>query len=785
MAMSSLSYDEIWSHPDKQLRKHLENVGNIAKLSAEAIPLNFSEGTILPEVAYLIGMYHDLGKATPFFQKYLREKNPDRKLLLKNKPETKHSLISATAAYFAVEEYLKKEGLRGEFVPFLAITSFLAVRRHHTNLQAATEDLRLDSGEALKRQVENLYHEYLSFLPYWSVVYGKLKTLPDGWPLRKQSLVRLLREHRGILTYLIQHLLYSLLLDADKHDVAVGPHLERKSLSINMIENYRHKKGFIKPQSQINILRDEIYQEVINQLKTLSLDHDHILSFSAPTGSGKTLTALAFSMELRARIIKEKKYIPRIIYSLPFLSIIDQNAKVIEEVFKIGAEQEPTSDLFLIHHHLSDYSYKKENTEYGADESEILIEGWDSEVIITTFVQLFHTLFTNRNRAIRKFHKLTGSIVILDEIQSFPHKYWLLFREVAEAMGRYFNTYFILSTATQPAIFEAPKELLTVKERYFKSLQRTQVTLNFKSPKTISDFANEFIESLTTNHKNTLVVLNTISATEDFFRAVKETLNKIGYEVSYLSSYVVPCERLKRIDNIKGESPNKKVVISTQLVEAGVDIDLERVIRDFGPLDSINQVAGRANRNLKIELGEVEVVMLKDERNQRPFYSYIYDPVLIDNTRRILEPHSVVGEEDFLCLSTQYYQHILKAMSNDTSQDYINAIMMLNYEEISNFELIEEKEQKIDIFVELDDEATEIWEQYQDAVKINNPRKRKERFLEIRGKFYHYVISVFTRKASKNLPSEVSGIRFIARIQLDDYYDLETGYKTKGEVVIW
>lgn len=785
--MSLPYYDEIWSHPEKQLREHLENVGKIAKSLAEAIPLNLPECEVLPEVAYLVGVYHDLGKGTPFFQEYLRETDSDRKLRLKNKAETKHSLISAVATYFAVEEYLKNKYFSGELTFFLPIASFISVRRHHTNLQTAFEDLRLDPGEVIKKQVENLYYRYLSFLPHWSTVYEKLKTIPDGWPLRKRPLVQWLKEYSGVLlSYFVQHLLYSLLLDADKHDATIGPHLERKSLPTDIVENHRRNRKFNEPQKEIDILRNEIYQIVINQVKTIDLDHDHILSLSAPTGSGKTLTALAFAIELRNRIIEEKKYVPRIIYSLPFLSIIDQNAKVIEEVFKEGIGQDPTSDLFLIHHHLSDYTYKEEDTEYGVDESEILIEGWDSEIIITTFVQLFHTLFTNRNRAIRKFHKLAGSIIILDEIQSFPHKYWLLFRETAEAMRKYFNTYFILSTATQPAIFENPKELLIEKERYFKSFKRTQVTLDSKSPKTITELANEFKESLTLNRKkSTLVVLNTVGAAEDFFNSVKEHLKEIGYEIYYLSSHIVPSERLKRIEKIK-KSLNKKVVISTQLIEAGVDIDLERVIRDLGPMDSINQVAGRANRNLNVELGEVEVIMLINEKSHRPFYSYIYDPVLIDNTKRILESHSVVGEEKFLRLVNQYYQQVLKTMSDDISQGYLRAINLLDYEEIGKFELIEEKDQKIDIFVELDDEATKIWRQYQETVeKIRDLRKRKQRFLEIRGKFYSYVISVFTQKASKNLPPEVSGIRFISRNQLNEYYDLETGYTTKGENPFW
>lgn len=787
MEMSLLSYDEVWSHPDKPLSEHLKRVGEIVKFSADAIPLNIEDITIFKEVAHLIGLYHDIGKATPFFQEYLREKDLDRKAKLKNATETKHSLISAIASYFAVEKFLENKNVNKKFISFLPIASFLTVRRHHTNLQSAPEDLRLVDGDVLKKQIDSLYQKPLSFLPYWDAVDKKLKELkilPDGWPLRKGFLIKwLTKEEMGVLPYLIQHLLYSLLLYADKHEVTVGPYLARKTLPKDLIENYRREKGFNEPQKQIGTLRNEIYQKVINQVEAISLAQDHILSLSAPTGSGKTLTALAFAIGLRNRIINEKKYYPRIIYSLPFLSIIDQNAEVIKEVFEMAIGKTPASDLFLIHHHLSDYSYKEENTEYGAGESEILIEGWDSEIIITTFVQFFHTLFSNRNRAIRKFHKIAGSIVILDEIQAFPHKFWLLFKETAEAMGKYFNTYFILSTATQPAIFNNAKELLTEKERYFKCFKRTQVGIKISPPKTISEFTNELITNLIENPKSTLVVLNTIRAAVELFSKVKEPLMKNGYRIYFLSSHIVPFERLKRIKEIKG-SKAKILVISTQLVEAGIDIDLEKVIRDLGPLDSINQVAGRSNRNLNIKLGEVEVITLNDDRNHH-FYSYIYDPVLIDNTKRILEPHSVVAEEDFLNLSVQYYRQILQTMSDDVSREYLKAIKILDYEKIGEFELIEEKGEKEDIFVELNDEATRIWRQYEEIAKIDDPLKRRRCFLKIRSKFYQYVISVLATKASENLPPEVFGIRFISKNQLKDFYDLETGFKPKSEAAIW
>ncbi len=789
--MSSSSCDEIFSHPGKILRDHLFSVAKIAKESALTIPLNFLDLAMISDMAYVIGLYHDIGKATTFFQEYLKESNPDQKAKLKNRQETNHSLISAVATYFAVEELLKDKKLENEFKPFLPVASFLAVRRHHTDLRSAIEDLRLGKIDVLNAQVKALNYRYLSFipLPYIDVVWDKLKKINtnNGWPLRKIFFLNLINsiETPNALLYLIQNILYSLLLDADKHEVTVGSHIERNLLRADMVEVFRRNKGFNKSTKLIDKIRNEIYQVVTEQVKNIDLDSDHILSLTAPTGSGKTLTSLAFALNLRQRIIEEKRYLPRIIYTLPFLSIIDQNAKVIEEVFETTDNKSPTSEQFLIHHHLADYTYRTEDSDYETDASEILIEGWDSEVIITTFVQLFHTLFSNRNRVLRKFHKIAGSIILLDEIQALPHKYWKLFQQTAETMAKYFNTYFILCTATQPAIFPKTKELLTKKEDYFKSFNRTQIKLDIKRPKTIAEFVNEFTRHLADNQNNSImVVLNTIRSAEDFYRGVKETAKNFGYKIYFLSSCIVPKERLHRIEQIRS-SHEKKLVISTQLVEAGVDIDLEKIIRDLGPFDSINQVAGRSNRNSSIKQGTVEIVKLKDDKNNGQLHSYVYDNILIESTEKILQTYSTINEDAFLGLATQYYEQIRHRMSDDESNEYLNAIKMLNYDEIGKFALIKEKGERIDIFVELDDEATSIWNQYQNIMTITNLWDRKMRFLKIKNNFYRYVISVSLDKAKDNLPPENLGIRFISKNQLEEYYDLETGYKAISKTVIW
>jgi len=783
MEMLSRHYNgKVYSHPDKPLKEHLIKVGQIAKTYAEMLPINFIDKEIFKSWIELTALYHDIGKATSFFQEYLQEKDPDKKARLKNMGETHHSLLSAVATYFAIEKYLKENKIDNQYIKFLPVASFLAVRRHHTDLQTVLDDITLNEGEILKRQIRNLFNEYLDFLPYWDDVYDKLTHLK--WPLRKISFVSTLKSYQGCLAYIIQNLVYSLLLDSDKHEVTIGSPPDRKYLFYDMVDAYRVKRNFTKPKRQIDIFRNEIYRKIVAQVSNINIEKEHIFSLSAPTGSGKTLAALGFALKLRERILNEKGYSPRIIYSLPFLSIIDQNASVIEEIFRLTLGREPTNDLFLTHHHLSDYSYKTENVEYETQESEIFVEGWDSEIIITTFVQFFHTLFSNKNSAIRKFHKLTGSIVILDEIQSFPSKYWELFKEVAEQMGRYLNAYFILSTATQPAIFDFPKELLVEGEKYFKVFKRTQVKIRTATTLTISQFADGFIKTQKMNPKNTLIVFNTVNCAEEFYKLLKRELQNTEFEIFYLSSHVVPIERLERIRKIK-QTKQEKIVVSTQLVEAGVDIDLEKVFRDLAPLDSIIQAAGRGNREFNLSVGEVDVILLKDEKTNRYFYSYIYDPVLIDATKQIIRHFSVVNENELQKLCENYYCQLKSKISCDISTQYLEAIKTLNYSKIGEFELIKEKGEKIDIFVELNDEATRVWKEYQEIVKTNDFMERRKKFLEIRGIFYQYVISVLLSKAKTNLPPEVSGIKFISKAQLQEFYDYETGFKIQADTLIW
>lgn len=775
--------EEIFSHPGKPLKDHLEKVGEMIFAILNSLSFSFPfPKKIFCEVGRLVGYYHDLGKATNFFQEYLNEQNPNKKAKLRNQKETNHSLLSAVATYFAVAELLKLEDFKenSDFLEFLPIASFLAVRRHHTGLEPAFEDVRLEDKMILQKQVDHLHTDPFNFLPHKEAVLEKLQSIPNSWPLQKITLLKWMHRNHGLLPHLIFYLLYSSLLDADKHEAALGKWPRRRKLFTDLVEKYRSAKGFDVPRNDIGILRNEIYAKILAQIENGELIGKRIFSLTAPTGAGKTLTVLDFALKLRERLEKERGFMPRIIYALPFLSIVDQNAKVVEDVIR-SAGLKPSADLVLVHHHLSDYSYKTIEEEYGPDESEILVEGWDSEIIITTFVQFFHTLFTNRNRAIRKFNKIAGSIVILDEVQSFPHKYWLLFRQMAKVMARHLNTHFILVTATQPAIFEQIQELLPNKEQFFSSLNRYWVKVETK-PQDLNDFSKRILERLRVSKRSTLIVLNTIKAAKLVFKAIGEKLQSSGFETYFLSSHIIPKERLRRIERIRN-SPNPKVVISTQLVEAGVDIDLDWVVRDLGPFDSINQVAGRANRNQKSAKAEVEVVCLRDD-NGRNFYSYIYDPFLIDTTRKILPEEAKIPESAFLSLGKLYFQEVKRRMSDDDSQGILQAVSNLNYDEVSRFQLIEEYD-KVDIFVEVDEEASKIWRKFAELQEIGDFRERKKMFQSLKADFYQYVISVSTKRAAENLPPEVAGFRFISREQLAEFYDSETGFIEKRSYSAW
>lgn len=786
-------FSNLYSHPDKFLEIHLINVAEIATRNLMELPIQkvaFLSKEKLLKLVRLCAFCHDLGKSTEYFQKYLFSSESDGEG--KAIKETRHSLLSSIISLCtAIEEFKEDNELNDEQKLFISFIAFHSVKRHHGDMREALEEVILEDEEEelLIRQIDSIDEAKFSILIENLKQNGfkhdlNKNVLKEYVDLAKRQLriirktFRKLKEREDVGLYVLNNLVFSLLIDADKNEAGIKSLISRRSIELPyiIVDNYKNNINRNREEF-INQLREKAYGEVLGS--NIELDRK-IYSINLPTGLGKTFTSLAFALKIREKIYKEKGYRPRIVYALPFLSIIDQNADVIEKVLDFNKIPLDT-DIILKHHHLSEVSYKVSDNEFETEEAKLLIEGWNSELIITTFVQLFHTLISNRNKSLLKFHRLVGSIIILDEVQAIPFKYWNLLERLFEYITSNLDCYIIFVTATQPFIIPHEKIYPLVDPReYFLHMDRVILNVSIERLMTLEEFINEVdIEE----NKRYLFILNTINSSRDLYKLIKDRVNE---KMVYLSTHITPYDRLKKIKRIKNREV--RIAVTTQLVEAGVDIDFDIVYRDMAPLDSVIQAIGRCNRNWGDNKGICNLVELRDEK--RTYASYIYDYLLLNITEKILSGHRLIEERNFLDIINTYYQEVVNKKSSDTSKDFINAICSLKYtsedenKSIEDFKLIEEQYQKIDIFIEENEEAQELWRKYCELKELKDIIERRIEFSRIKSDFYKYVISVPLNKL-ENIPPIINGFGYVGNNVIKDYYDEDTGFKCKAGTILW
>jgi CRISPR-associated endonuclease/helicase Cas3 len=469
------------------------------------------------------------------------------------------------------------------------------------------------------------------------------------------------------------------------------------------------------------------------------------------------------------------------------------------------------SNLFLKHHHLSDVKYvelkdAELNPVEDLNKALLLMEAWDSEIIITTFVQFFHSLITNRNRAARKFHNMTNSIIILDEVQAIPSKYWLLINNTLKLLVSKFDCWVVLMTATQPLIFEPNqmKELIPNKMEYFRIFDRVEFQLDLDEkgefvPRELDDFKETLLQEIMTNNtKDIMVVVNTIGTCQRLYNFLKDQLlayNQISgndcidadgicnvgkTELINLSTYVLPSDRLRRINRIKTDD-RRKVIVTTQLVEAGVDISVDVVYRDLAPLDSIIQTAGRCNRNGKKEKGIFRVVLLKKDENSKPFHYFVYDQVLVGATCEVLKKLGrSFSEIDIAQVIGEYYKVIEERSRVEDSEEIMDHLKLLDFADIAKFELIEEGNDAISIFIENGEEASRVKEEVQRIFQENKGFDRKALLVEMRKAINENTITI--RYASRleslrSLPIFLGeDFRYVPKEQVANWYKKDVGF---------
>ncbi len=792
--MGRTSYScNFYSHKNPKicLCEHLKSVEQLCELFTNGVVL-FDNFSICGETvdkqkivgsAKLIALSHDLGKATEFFQDYLLK---DGRSSFRNR----HSLISAVIGFKAAQKIFGNESV----ISYLVYT---VIKNHHSDLGDFLDNFVLDEQDTviLKEQWESIDKDKfknlllkirypLDFLAIESLFKDNL--ILNEIRRSKIKVRRLLGKNNNQKLYFLFTLLFSILIDADKSNTAakglsVHHMFNRQDIPSDIVEQYL--KDYIEPnagKSKINKLRKETYKYVINKVN----DEKHFYVLDAPTGMGKTLSVLSFAVKLRNRVYKKHGYLPRIIYAMPFLSIIDQNAEVVSDIFEKILKRRPYSNEVLVHHHLSEILFEtKEFENLETNLSKNLIESWNSEIVITTFIQLFYSLFTNRNKMLKKFHRILNSIIILDEVQAIPPVYYKLIRKTFAYMSETFGLYVILSTATQPLILQNCAVRMPEKSEVNYSLIDRFVIETNNNKIAFDDFVEKLAEDLKKNSdKSFLVIVNTISYAEKIFDAISKS--KIYGDLVYLSSFVTPSERKERIDKIKDENDKRKIVISTQVVEAGVDIDLDIVYRDLAPFDSIVQSAGRCNRNGLTKCGRVNVFEIIDERG-RALWSYIYNLYALERTKKLLENRRI-DEIVSRQLSVYYSDDISSIISQKKSNDILEAIEKLRYHIVADFRLIEEDLERFPVFIETDEALKKgVWRKYEQIAQIEDKFKRRDEFLKIRKEFYDYIVSIPAKILQVNAPPLVYGFYFVKNNQLDEFYNRNTGFIRNGQNAIW
>ena len=584
---------------EQSLYDHVEGV-------ALQIRRNLTEAGLkqLIPLGELLGRLHDAGKAQPAFQRYIRGESA-----AKAPHSAAGALLATSLLYeFSVELGLKKHPRTSQLLAY-AISGHHRGLYNYAELQNKLEEV--DCKDRCKKTAEALT-KFRSQILSWSKEHAEatetsLKELAKqvGATEQAQALIRLL---------------FSCLVDADFLDTEAFMDEERKERRHEATCRYapletlrdrltKHMEGF-STEGKINEARRAFLNQCREHGRTCPKGYySHFL----PTGGGKTLSSMAWALETAL-----KHEAQRIIYVIPYTSIITQTAGIFREIF--GEEN-------VLEHH-SDITFSGDEASQEAERYErtrLLAENWDAPIIVTTNVQFFESLFSHKVSRSRKVHSIANSVVVFDEVQMFPTEFLHPMLRLLEDLRRIYGTQLLFCSATLPPfdkehtssfkkvndfhqLSDAIQPIVPEDPELFKVFDRVIYHLEEKEYTT-----KELAEELS-QHDSALCIVNSRRDASQLYQALLET-GKETQDLIHLSRNMCSAHLKERIAEVRQRLKAKipTIVISTQLIEAGVDIDLPIVYRAMSGLDSIVQAGGRCNREGKRPApGEVYVFSLSD-----------------------------------------------------------------------------------------------------------------------------------------------------------------------------
>lgn len=735
----------------------VEHLLGVQKIAVETSKYNGISDEEIINVINIVTLCHDFGKASSYFQDYLNNRY--------NGELKQHGEISAYFTYYMLPEKWKLIG-------------FICVKRHHGNIDidkvffapSDEEDL-IKISENIRKNKEEVSRIYKKNIDdfFENMNNGKLIKEVKHSYRKRHSIVEKKSTQEQENEFIWLQYIWSLLLTADKTQLIRGTTFENKKIfNEGLTKKYKNKvrKKLIKNSPDIEKtylfkIRDNIYNTVINSINDLNLNTERILSINVPTGTGKTIAVYGAAFRLSERIYQEMGIVPNIIYNIPFMSVIDQNYDVLEDILESNGIN-ISSDFILKHHSMSPINYiDSEEKEYRNYDARFLMENWQSTIIATTFVQLFNTIFkSGLNGIMHRFHKLSGSIVILDEVQSVPPEYYHIIEDLLKIISEKFNCFIITITATKP-LFLQGRELVTNNKDIFDNMNRIILENHTNEELKLDDFQSIVQGDIEKNNdKSFLIILNTVKSALKTYEYLEEVIGD-ECKVLYLSTEIIPVRRLEIIKEIK-KSNQKYILVSTQLIEAGVDLDFDIVYRDLAPMDCINQSAGRANRNAIKDKGIVKIYRIKNDSGKY-FGSFVYSTALLDATLKILENRIVIEENELWYINSAYFEKLKEATNNKSLEkynEYCKEIKALKLQEIRKFELIKENENKIDVIIRYNDEV-------EDCINIieNTSEYEEQEIINAWRKLNKYRISI-NRSEIIGMYHEINGSNFM---NVDDY----------------
>ena len=631
--------------------------------------------------------FHDIAKVKEEFQEYIRDTSKN----IKNKD---HSLLSA---YFFLcnSKHSDVDTLFG----FLAILSHHGKVRNFFNL---IENHNVCLGESFETQYEiehfwdNVGKRASSLDIYNNLNINVEKLKEKGVNLREELEYLEYDKKFGHEDFIKFKSLYSSLLYADKFEAIFDKGKDQgKAIPLKELEEYMTKLPF-------NEKRNTFREYVLNNFDT----NYKLFTLTAPTGYGKTLTALNFALKFSRE---------RIIYALPFTSIIDQTYDIVSDIYKDNKVL-----VIKAHHKTTVDDVEDKNNDNGDDVSEdryskikFLMESFSGDINITTLYQLTFAIFGNKNRDNIKFNQLKDSVVIVDEFQAVPYTFRKDFIELCKIISKTLNTIFIFMSATMPYIEnrEDFKELSNLD--YFEQQDRYEIKwleLGNENEREANLIAKVKEEA---KSKNTLLVVNTIAKAQELFVRFRG-----DYKAFCLNGYMYDEQKRDVIDKVKAlmNSGEKVLLVSTQSIEAGVDLDFDVGFREISPISSIIQTAGRVNRHFGDKKG---VLYLFDSVSG--YENLIYGDLqkIADNMIPMFKEKDSVSEKEILTFVEEYFLKIHELLEKSLVEGEVNKLAFADINSKIDKEMSEDY--KIGIIIESSDGFIKRFET--ELFEINNNRE--------------------------------------------------------------